>query len=91
VRQNLYRNITQAHTSLKAARKRLEANEANLSANKEAYDLAEKQFELGAINMADYLTTKNSYIRAESDYTQAKYELLFRKKVLDFYTGTPLF
>jgi outer membrane protein len=43
------------------------------------------------MNMADYLNTKNSLIRAEADFTQAKYELIFRRKVLDFYAGKALY
>ena len=58
--------------------------------NKEALDISEKQFELGGLNTADYLASKNAYVKAESDYLQAKYELVFRKKVLDFYSGKPL-
>lgn len=90
-RQTVFRNISQAHTSMLAARKRFESNEANYAANKEAFELAEKQFELGALNMADYLNTKNSFIRAEAEFTQARYELIFRRKVLDFYIGNPLY
>ena len=36
------------------------------------------------------MASKNSYIKAQTDYLQAKYELVFRKKVLDFYSGKPL-
>ncbi|MCG9879119.1 MAG: TolC family protein, partial [Bacteroidia bacterium] len=58
---------------------------------KEAFEISEKQFELGGLNLADYLNSKNSFIRAEADFTQAKYELIFRRKVLDFYLGVPLY
>lgn len=91
IRNNLYRSIAQAYVDFKTAFKRFESNQENLEANKEAFDVAEKQFELGAMNLADYLNTKNSYIRAEADFTQAKYELVFRRKTLDFYIGIPLF
>lgn len=90
-RNNLYRTIAQAYVDFKTAYKRFEANKENLEANKEAFDVSEKQFELGAMNLADYLNTKNSYIRAQSDFTQAKYELVFRRKTLDFYLSKPLY
>ncbi|MDP1728155.1 MAG: TolC family protein [Bacteroidota bacterium] len=90
-RNNLYRSIAQSYVDFKSAYKKFDANKENIDANKEAFDVADKQFELGAMNMADYLNTKNSYIRAEADYTQAKYELLFRRKVLDFYLGKSLY
>ncbi|MFN4083917.1 MAG: TolC family protein [Bacteroidia bacterium] len=88
---NLYRNIAQAYTDFKAAYKRHQSNMVNFDASKEAYELAEKQFELGALNIVEYLNTKNNFIRAESDLAQAKFELIFRRKVLDFYLGKPLY
>ncbi len=90
-RNNLYRSIAQSYVDFKSAYKKFEANKENADANKEAFEVADKQFELGAMNMADYLNTKNSYIRAQADYTQAKYELVFRRKVMDFYLGKPLY
>ena len=35
----------------------------------------------------DYSTVKNDYIRAQSEWLQAKYECILRNKVLDFYKG----
>jgi outer membrane protein len=91
IKNNLFRSISQSYTNFKSSRKKYEANQTNLEANKEAFDLADKQFELGAMNTADYLNSKNSLIRAEADFTQAKYELIFRRKVLDFYSGKELY
>ncbi|MDZ4667292.1 MAG: TolC family protein [bacterium] len=90
-KNNLYRSISQSYVDFKSAFKRYEANQENLAANKEAFEVSEKQFELGGMNMADYLNSKNGYIRAQADFTQAKYELVFRRKVLDFYMGKPLY
>lgn len=90
-RNNLYRSITVAYNDFKAAFKRFDSNKNNLEANKEAFDVADKQFELGAINIVEYLNTKNNFIRAEADFAQAKYELIFRRKVLDFYLGKSLY
>ncbi|MBC7381653.1 MAG: TolC family protein [Bacteroidia bacterium] len=90
-RNNLYRSVAQSYVEFKSAYKKYDANKENIDANKEAFDVADKQFELGAMNLADYLNTKNSYIRAQADFTQAKYELVFRRKVLDFYLGKSLY
>jgi outer membrane protein len=90
-KNNLYRSIAQSYVDFKSSFKKYQANEENLSANKESYEVAEKQFELGGMSIADYLNTKNGYIRADADFTQAKYELAFRRKVLDFYLGKPLY
>jgi outer membrane protein len=90
-RNNLYRTITLAYNDFKAAYKRFESTKLNYEANREAFEVAEKQFDLGAINIVEYLNIKNNFIRTETDLAQAKYELLFRRKVLDFYTGNKLY
>lgn len=90
-KNNLYRSVAQSYVDFKSAFKKYEATKESLEANKEAFDVSEKQFELGGLNLADYLNSKNGYIRAEADFTQAKYELIFRRKVLDFYLGKPLY
>jgi outer membrane protein len=88
--QNLFKNINTALLNFKNAQLRHTAALQSLAANKEAVDISEKQFELGGLSLTDYLASKNSYVKAETDYLQAKYELVFRKKVLDFYSGKPL-
>jgi outer membrane protein len=52
--------------------------------------LANSQFTLGAINANDYIASKNQFLSAETSLLQAKYQLMFRRKVLDFYLGKPL-
>lgn len=87
---DLYKSITQSHQDFKAAQKKFEANENSFEANKESFMVAESQFTLGAISTTDYLNIKNEYLKAQASYVQAKYELVFRRKVLDFYLGKPL-
>jgi outer membrane protein len=88
--QNLFKSINTALLNFKNAQLRHTAALQSLEANKEAVDISEKQFELGGLSLTDYLASKNSFVKAETDYLQAKYELVFRKKVLDFYSGKPL-
>jgi outer membrane protein len=42
------------------------------------------------VNTTDYNTAKNKMAKAQSDLLQAKYEYVFKAKVLDFYQGKPL-
>lgn len=87
---DVYRNINQAYLDFKAAQKQFDAGKLSYDANKEAFDLANSQFALGAINTNDYITTKNQFLSAETSLLQARYQLMFRRKVLDFYLGKPL-
>lgn len=88
---DLYKNVNQAYLDFKSAQKKYDAAQNNYDANKEAYALAESQFNLGALNTADFLNTKNQYLQAQTTLVQNKYELLLRRKVLDFYLGKPLY
>jgi outer membrane protein len=88
--QNLFKSINASYLNFKNAQLRHAAALQSVEANKEAVDISEKQYELGGLSLTDYLASKNSYIKAQTDYLQAKYELVFRKKVLDFYSGKPL-
>ena len=88
---DLFKIITQALQDFKAAEKKYDANDNSLAANKESYQVAESQFTLGAISTTDYLNAKNEYEKAQASYFQSKYELIFRRKVLDFYLGKPLY
>lgn len=90
VRQNLYKSISQAYLSFKTAVKRYEAAQNMQDAAKESYTASETQFELGALNVSDYLAAKNNYTKAQTDLLQARYEVMFRRKVLDFYLGKTL-
>ena len=90
-KQDAYRNVSQAYLDFKSALKRYDANEQNLAASKESFELADAQYSLGNLSINEYLSTKNTYLQAETNFVQAKYELMFRRKVLDFYLGQPLY
>jgi outer membrane protein len=56
----------------------------------ESYSYAEKRFNAGLINSLEYLTVTNNVTRSKVELLQAKYDYIFRLKVLDFYAGKPL-
>jgi outer membrane protein len=59
-------------------------------ASLESYKVAEEKFKLGAMNSVDFLIQKTNLTSAESSLLQAKYELVFSYKIIDFYRGIPL-
>ena len=50
----------------------------------------QKRHALGAVNTLDLATAKNNLDIAENDLTVARYDYLFKLKILDFYEGKPL-
>jgi outer membrane protein len=89
-KNNLQRQIVLAHTDAIGAMKRLDASKASVRASEEAFRNAEKRLEVGLINSFDYAQVKNRLAQAQSDLLQARYDYIFRTKILDFYRGIPL-
>ena len=44
----------------------------------------------GKANATEYNESRTAWMKAVSDRLQAKYDYLFRTKILDFYRGIPL-
>ncbi len=59
-------------------------------ASLESFNVAEEKFKLGAMNSVDFLIQKTNLTIAESRLLQAKYELVYSYKIIDFYRGVPL-
>ena len=83
----LRKDIEQAYTNALAAFKRYVANQKTVVSSKEAFRYTEEKFNVGMINSVEYNQTKNNLTKAQSDLLQAKYEYIFRTKILDFYNG----
>ncbi|RTQ45644.1 TolC family protein [Hymenobacter gummosus] len=89
-RLTLRQTIQQAYADALAAQRRYASNKRQVEALTTAYRNAEIRFNNGLLNGTDFNQAKNNLAGAESSMIQAKYEYLFRRKVLDFYQGKPL-
>lgn len=83
-------DIETAQTTAVAALNRFTSNQKAVSSMKEAFRYSTEKFEVGLVNAVEYNTAKTKLTKAESDLIQAKYEFIFRSKILDFYRGIPL-
>jgi outer membrane protein len=90
VRKTLFKNVQQAVSDVVTANNKLAASQKSQEALSQSYQFNVQKFDLGMLNMYDFLLSKNNYSKAEADLLQAKYDLIFRIKVLDFYQGKPL-
>jgi len=86
----LYKDIQQAYADAVAAQKKYGASEKNVDALQEAFRSAEQQFNLGLVNSVEYTTSKTRLNQAQADLISAKYEFIFKSKILDFYQGQAL-
>jgi len=88
--QRLKTSVQQTLADAQTAKKAFEASKKSVEAQQAAFQNAEKRFELGAINTYDYILAKNQYDNAEIRVVIAKYDYIFKTKILDFYLGRPL-
>ena len=86
----LYASIHQAYADAVAALKKFNATQEALISMEESFKYTEKKFEVGLVNTVDYNTSKNQLISTQSDLLQAKYDFIFKTKILNFYRGEPI-
>jgi outer membrane protein len=82
--------IEQAYTNALAALKKYIASNKAVESMKEAFRYTEEKFNVGMVNSVEYNQAKNNLTKATSDLAQAKYDYIFRSKILDFYNGIPI-
>jgi outer membrane protein len=89
-RKQLYKNIQQAYADAVASMKRYGASLKAVTSTEESFRYTEQKFNVGMVTPIDYNAAKTQLLNAQSDMSQAKYEFIFKTKVLDFYKGIPL-
>ncbi|MGC9331466.1 MAG: TolC family protein, partial [Bacteroidales bacterium] len=89
-RKQLLKEIQQAHADAKAAMKKYIATKKALEAMQESFKHTEKKFNIGMVNSLEYNTAKTQLNNTESELLRAKYEFVFKHKILDFYRGIPI-
>lgn len=90
VENTLRQNVETSYNNALAASKSYGASLRQVDAREEAYRMARQRFDIGAANYVEYQVAENDLFQARTDLSRAKYEFIFRKKVLDFYLGKPL-
>lgn len=86
----IQKSVQQAYADASAGLKKYNSSVKALEATQESFKYTEQKFNVGMVNTTDYNVAKNKVIKAQTDLLQAKYEYVFKSKVLDFYLGKPL-
>jgi len=87
---NLENTINQAYFDLVGAIKLYEASNKTVMSLQSAFEDASDQFLIGSLNSFDFIQSKQRYEAALSENVRAKFDYIFRLKVLEFYFGLPL-
>lgn len=86
----LKQDVYKAYNDAKNAIQKYYAAERAATSAKRAFDFAQKRYDLGLTNTVEYLTTQNNQYTASANLARAKYDLIFKLKVIDYYLGKEL-
>jgi outer membrane protein len=86
----LRQNVETAYNNAIAASKTYNSTTKQVQAREEAFRITKQRYDIGAANYVEYQVAENDLFQARSDLARAKYDFIFRKKLLDFYQGKPL-
>jgi len=86
----LRQEIETAQTTAITSFNRFKSTEKAVTSMQEAFRYSEEKFNVGMVNAVDYNLAKTNLLKASSDLLRAKYEFIFRSKILDFYKGIPI-
>ena len=89
-KNTLLKEIQQVYVNAQAALKRYESSQKAVGSADESFRYVKEKFDLGIVTPLEYNESKNRLTQAQSTFIQAKYEYLFRMKILDFYYGREL-
>jgi len=86
---DLENTINQSLNDAQGALKAYEAAKKTNLARETAYNYAKERFENGAMNTINFLQAQQLFEASQSDLIKAKYDYIFKIKVLEFYFGIP--
>lgn len=89
-KKTLYKEIQQAYYNTLSAQTQYTNSRTAAEAAKASFDLMKERYLNGKANATEFNESRTAWMRAVSDQLQAKYNYIFRFKILDFYRGVPL-
>jgi len=89
-KNKLRKSIEQAYTDALAAYKTFEARKKSVVSLRESFKYSQEKLNVGMVSSTDFNVAKTKLNNAESDLSSAKYDYIFKTKILDFYLGRDL-
>ena len=86
----LYKEIQQAYYNALAAESKYKSSQSASESAEASFKLMSEKYANGKASATEYNEMRTAWMRALSDGIQAKYEFVYRSKILDFYKGVPL-
>lgn len=89
-KKTLYKEIQQAYYNALAAESQYRSSETAASSAEASFRLMSEKYANGKATATEYNEMRTNWMKALSEQIQARYDYLFRSKILEFYQGVPL-
>ena len=89
-KKTLYKEIQQVYYNTLNAQAKERSSKEAVASSEDAFALMQAKYENGKANITEFNESKNKYLKAQSDYVQARYEHLYQRALLEFYRGSEL-
>lgn len=86
----LYKEIQQAYYNALASESKYKSSQSASESAEASFKLMSEKYANGKASATEYNEMRTVWMKALSDGIQAKYEFVYRSKILDFYKGVPL-
>ena len=86
----LYKEIQQAYYNALAAESKYKSSQSASESAEASFQLMSEKYANGKASATEYNEMRTAWMKTLSDGIQAKYEFVYRSKILDFYKGVPL-
>ena len=87
----LYKEIQQAYFNAVASEDKFKSAAKSVEASQIAFDHEQIKYESGKSTVLEYNNARLRLEKSLSEESQAKYDYIFRIKILEFYNGIPLY
>ncbi len=87
---DLERNVYTAIVDAKGALNSYESAVVALEARQSAIDYAKARFDVGMMNAFEFNQAQTLFTNAQSEVLRAKYDYIFKIKIVEFYFGIPI-
>lgn len=88
--QTLKQEIYSAYQNALASLQKNAASQKSVETAQRSYDLSKKRYDVNLLSTFELITAQNNLFRAQVDRLLARYDYVFKLKVLEFYKGQGL-
>ncbi len=88
--KQLKQDIYKAYNDASSAVQKFNANKKAVEFSQNAYEFAQKRFDLGLVSLYELISSQTILLQAKTNLLLSQYDYVFKMKLLEFYKGQGL-